>query len=153
MSQCTITIKERNYLVSDNGEIVRLPSPFRPNALLLKPSKTAHGYLRLCLKGCHKFVHQIVYEAFNGEIPVNMDIDHINGIRDDNRLQNLRVCTRKENALNRKQANRNNAVGVRGVYFHKSSGSWCFAVCGKQIFSSISKNKVISYAKEYHAGV
>jgi hypothetical protein len=153
MTQCTLTIHDRNYLVSDTGEIIRLPTPFRPNSLLLKPSITAHGYHRLCLKGCHKFVHHIVYEAFNGAIPGNMDIDHINGIRNDNRLVNLRICTRKENALNRKKANKNNAVGVRGVYLHKSSGSWCFAVSGKQLFSSILKDKVILYAEQYHAGI
>lgn len=147
-----LTINDRCYQVSESGSIVRLPSKFRPNARTLKPTKTANGYLRLCLRGCHKFVHQMVFEAFNGQIPDGMDIDHINGVRDDNRLENLRVCNRKENSLNRQKANVNNLTGVRGVHFHKSSGSWCFAVSGKQLFSSICKEKVIAYAIAYHGG-
>ena len=45
-------------------------------------------------------VHRLVWEAFNGEIPEGMEIDHINTIRDDNRLENLRCVTPKENRNN-----------------------------------------------------
>ena len=144
------TLNERDYSVSEDGSITRLPSKYRPTAKMLTPSKTANGYMRLCLSGGSKFAHQIVYEAFNGPIPNGMDVDHINGIRDDNRESNLRLATRKQNALNRQRANANNATGVRGVYLHKSSGSWVFSVSGKQLFSSIDKNKVTEYATNYH---
>ena len=45
-------------------------------------------------------VHRLVYETFFGEIPEGMVIDHINGIRDDNRIENLRCITQSENAMN-----------------------------------------------------
>jgi len=45
-------------------------------------------------------LHRLIWETFNGEIPENMCIDHINTIRDDNRLENLRVVTRQENMNN-----------------------------------------------------
>jgi hypothetical protein len=140
----------RNYLVFDDGEVIRLPTPYRKKEKKLSPTKTSSGYLRLCLVGGHKMVHRIIYEAFNGEIAKSMDIDHINGIKDDNRLCNLRAVTRTVNALNRLGSNKNSSTGVRGVYFHKSSGCWVFSVSGEILISSRLKSKVISFAENYH---
>lgn len=44
--------------------------------------------------------HRLVYEAFVGEIPQELEIDHINTIRSDNRVENLRVVTHKKNMNN-----------------------------------------------------
>lgn len=140
----------RTYLVSSDGMVTRLPTKFRKTFKVLSPYKTTSGYLRLFLNNKSKFVHQMVYEAFNGPIPAGMDIDHINGVRDDNRLSNLRTASRKQNALNRKAANSNSKSGVRGVYFHKSSQRWVFAVSGVQKRSSKSFDEVVSYAKQFH---
>jgi hypothetical protein len=155
-----IQIGIRNYSVTESGEITRLPYEFiTPNggvatkkAKVLKPTKTKNGYMRLCLSDGHYMAHRIVFEAFNGAIPAGMDIDHINGIREDNRLENLRLATRRQNALNRQKANANNSAGARGVYFHHSSGCWVFAVSGKQLMSSKDKQKVIDFALDYHDG-
>jgi hypothetical protein len=46
-------------------------------------------------------IHSLVMEAFVGERPNGYEIDHINRIRDDNRLENLRYCSKSENMLNR----------------------------------------------------
>ena len=42
-------------------------------------------------------VHRIVYECFNGTIPDGKVIDHVNNIKDDNRLCNLQLMTHQEN--------------------------------------------------------
>ena len=59
------------------------------------------GYLR-CRGGYGErvLVHRLVWETFVGEIPSGYQIDHKNTIRDDNRLENLRCVTPKENANN-----------------------------------------------------
>lgn len=45
-------------------------------------------------------VHRAIYETFVCEIPEGYEIDHINTIRDDNRIENLRCVTPKENSNN-----------------------------------------------------
>ena len=45
-------------------------------------------------------VHRLVYETFVGEIPQGYEIDHINTVRTDNRLDNIRCVSHKENMNN-----------------------------------------------------
>lgn len=52
----------------------------------------------------------------------NMDIDHINRNRLDNRRSNLRHCTRSENCLN--SGPRSPASGFKGVYWNNRKSKW-----------------------------
>ena len=71
---------------------------------ILKPEKVFDGYERVCLskngKDKHYRVATLVYEAFLGPIPEGLEIDHINGIRTDNRLENLRAVSHRANCWN-----------------------------------------------------
>ena len=50
-------------------------------------------------------------------------IDHINGIKDDNRIINLRECTTQQNGMNR-GPQKNNSSGYKGVGWSKKSSKW-----------------------------
>lgn len=71
---------------------------------ILKPEIVFDGYQRVCLcikgKKKHFRVATLVFEAFNGPIPESKELDHINGERTDNRLENLRVVSHLENCWN-----------------------------------------------------
>ena len=70
---------------------------------IIKPYYTSrYWYVNLMHNGIKKDyrVHRLVYRAFIGEIPNDMVIDHIDGNRDNNSLNNLRCVTRTENAAN-----------------------------------------------------
>lgn len=71
---------------------------------ILKPENVYNGYERVFLckngKGVHKRVATLVYESFIGAIPEGLEIDHANGERTDNRLENLRAVSHQENCRN-----------------------------------------------------
>ena len=68
----------------------------------VKPSINNCGYEFICYKE-HSivYVHRLVYEAFKGEIPEELEIDHIDRNKHNNNPDNLRLVTRKENCKNR----------------------------------------------------
>lgn len=61
---------------------------------------TSKGYMQMRTKISQNYVHRIIWETFYGEIPNGYQIDHINTVRTDNRLENLRLVTCKENGNN-----------------------------------------------------
>lgn len=77
-------------------------------------SLDAHGYVVIGHKGKLLKAHRVIWEIFNGEIPHGMNIDHINGVRSDNRIENLRLVTKEGNAKNRRLSTRN-VTGLHGV--------------------------------------
>jgi hypothetical protein len=79
--------------------------------------RRADGYVNVAVKGKRYQVHRVAWLMTHGVWPA-ADIDHVNGVRDDNRLINLREATRSENCRNR-GATVNNRTGFKGVCWHK----------------------------------
>ena len=89
--------KKYNLWVSKEGLCFKVLN----GKLKLKPTIESRGYLRVYYNGKHKaFVHRIVWETFKGDIPDGMVIDHIDTHKDNNRLDNLKMCSQKENMNN-----------------------------------------------------
>jgi hypothetical protein len=76
------------------------------------------GYLEVHIDGKNYRVHRIVYYMHHGHIDDTMQIDHIDGNRANNRIENLRLVTNSQNGHNRK-ISKNNTSGVKGVYWNK----------------------------------
>jgi len=77
------------------------------------------GYLRVGIDGQRYFAHRIVWQMFHGSMPDGM-LDHINDIKTDNRIENLRLSNACLNGQNRRFAQKNNVCGLLGVTALKS---------------------------------
>jgi len=88
-------------IMREDGKFKRTTptSPFK--GVWQDGSLNAYGY-RVCGLGRNKVVQvsRLMVEAFMGEIPKGMFVDHINGHRADNRISNLRIVTRRQNQQN-----------------------------------------------------
>ncbi len=86
-------------------------------------STDAHGYRVVCTgKRVYK-VHRVAWLLTHGEWPPG-PIDHINGIRHDNRITNLRIATAQSNPQNIRLPQRNNTSGYLGVSWSKHRRKW-----------------------------
>ena len=96
------------YFINKNGEIL---SKKRKKHKILKQRKTEYGYMRIHLtindKGKHLRVHRLLALTFIDNPNNHKMVDHINRIRDDNRLENLRWVNRCQNAQNSKKPSTN----------------------------------------------
>ena len=137
-----------NYFINKNGKIKNIKS-----GKILNGCKNSDGYIRVNLsknrKGKTYSIHRLVAIAFI-ENPENKPmIDHINTIRNDNRLENLRWVTRSENMQNT-IVYINNKLGIKNISIIYDNNNKYFAydktINGKRHTKSF---KTLEYAIEY----
>lgn len=80
-----------------------------------------NGYKQGRILGGTYLAHRIIYLRHHGHLPT--EIDHINGIYDDNRICNLESSDRSKNMRNSKKPSHNKS-GVIGVYYDKKLKKW-----------------------------
>ncbi len=80
------------------------------------------GYVVVTICGKRHKAHRLAWLYVHGRWPT-FAMDHINGIRTDNRLSNLREATCAENQQNRGKP-RNNKSGMLGVSWSGAAGKW-----------------------------
>jgi hypothetical protein len=102
---------------------------------LLKRKKLKHAYRTN--KGQTVHLHRFIMGLEKGD---KRQVDHINGNGLDNRRENLRVCTIRENQFNRGR-NKNNTSGYKGVIWNKQAHKW-------QARIHIPKQKHLGYFNE-----
>ncbi len=80
------------------------------------------GYRTINIEGYHYKAHRLAWMYIYGEWP-EQQIDHVNHIRDDNRISNLRAATNRENSINRSISS-SSSSGFYGINFEKDSQKW-----------------------------
>jgi len=85
-------------------------------------AKHSTGYRYGMIFGHAYFAHRVIWAMETGEWPPDQ-IDHINGVRNDNRLVNLRAVSRAVNSKNQRRP-KSNTSGVIGVCWHRTHGKW-----------------------------
>jgi len=84
-------------------------------------TQNGNGYWHITIKDKIYKAHHLVYLYHNQKLPKM--IDHINHIKNDNRIENLREVTDSENGHNRGTP-KNNSSGYKGVSWAKANKKW-----------------------------
>ena len=82
---------------------------------------STNGYWQISVHNKKRPAHRLAWLYMTGEWEA--ELDHINGIRTDNRIDNLRPVTRSENMRNMK-LRKDNSSGITGVYFCNTENKW-----------------------------
>ena len=80
-----------------------------------------NGYYRTFVNGKAIYNHRAIFFMHHGYLPKMLD--HINGMKTDNRIENLREATYEQNNAN-KAMQKNNKSGCRCVFWHKPTSLW-----------------------------
>ncbi|MDA8960768.1 HNH endonuclease [Akkermansiaceae bacterium] len=110
MEQWRETLPSSRYKVSDRGNVRG------PSGKHLKPTLMQIGYFSVALsfkshKVVRDYVHRLVAEAFLGQLSDGLIVNHKNHNKLDNRLGNLEIISRKDNASHWAAAKRSTAAG------------------------------------------
>jgi len=74
-----------------------------------------NGYCKIRCNNNVYYCHRIIYEMHYGKIPKNLQIDHIDRNKSNNKIENLRLANSKENSRNKSS---------KGFTWSKSSKKW-----------------------------
>lgn len=98
------------------------------------------GYVCIGLFGVTRKAHRLAWLLHHGFWPESQ-IDHADGCRTNNRINNLRPATPLENSYNKSKTKKNTS-GFPGVSFHRQSGKWRATIKaqGKQHSLGLHKN-------------
>ena len=116
-----------------------------------------NNYFQISIHKRFYQAHRLAWFFSYGEWPP-AHIDHINGIKHDNRLANLRKATHSENCMNT-GLRKSNTSGVKGVFWRKDDQRWgaCIGINGKNlhlgIFDTIEEAETcVKAARSLHHG-
>ena len=91
-------------------------------------------YIQIRFKGIIYKAHRLAYYMYHGVDPLENLVDHKHNPKTNNKIKNLRLANKSQNAMNRVNLNSNNTSGAIGVNWCKSYKKWraVIAINGKQ---------------------
>ena len=99
-----------------------------PKTLEAGTQNKSSGYLSVRVHGRLYQVHRVVMLMCYGFYGEGLEVDHINHVKNDNRLVNLRFVTHGGNMRNQSVSSKNTS-GVTGVYFSKAKKQYVAQIC------------------------
>jgi HNH endonuclease len=93
------------------------------------------GYRQVAINGATYLEHRVIWTMIFGDIPPGLEIDHIDSVKDNNDINNLRLATRSQNKANTGMI-KNNTSGFKGVHWHAGGKYWQASIRkdGKDIY-------------------
>ena len=109
-------------------------------------SPWVNGYMAISIKGVKYLEHRIVFYMVHEYFPKT--VDHINGDKTDNRIENLRAATYSENQCNVPLAS-NNVSGHKGVTFYKRINKWRAQIAFRKVVKHLGYFETKELAVEF----
>jgi hypothetical protein len=106
-------LKELFYYNPETGLFTRIKDTGNAHVGDVAGTISQTGYVYISVNGKGYRAHRLAWLYLHGSLPECL-IDHINGIKHDNRLVNLRLCNKEQNGFNSKLQSRNK-FGFKGV--------------------------------------
>ena len=135
-------IDYQNYLIYNDGKVQN-----KKTKRYLKPRTNNHGYLYVNLykdkkRKTHK-IHRLVGLHYIANPENKRSIDHINRIRTDNRVENLRWATDSENCQNT-IVSKNNKLGIKNICYQKRDNVYKY----EKVINKVKHYKYFKTLKE-----
>jgi len=116
-------LKELLYYHPESGDFIRLTQSGSAVPGDQCGAPDSRGYLKIRLDGGGQYYsHRLAWLYTHGSWPDDY-IDHKNGVKDDNRIANLRPCSNTQNQHNA-GLSVTNTSGFKGVCWAKDTGKW-----------------------------
>ncbi len=121
--------------------------------------KNPNGYINISVDGKLYKAHRIAWLIITGSWPV-AETDHINGVRDDNRIDNLREATKSLNQQNQRVPRRDNTSGYLGVSWHAAGKAFSahIRIKGKKLYLGLftdpakAHQAYLDAKRQFHVG-
>lgn len=111
----------REIFVADGGLLRYAVSVGSRKAGAVAGTRHNKGYWQVGLDGKRLQAHRVIFALHHGYLPEQ--VDHINGNKSDNRIENLRAATNAQNHWNTGLRSTNKS-GVKGVHWNKAASKW-----------------------------
>lgn len=144
LSDFRILIDADNYMIANDGRVLSLKTH-----RILKQGTNLPGYKYVSIKmndgsRKNKAIHRLVYQNFLGDIPANLQVDHINGNKLDNHITNLRLLSPSENMVKNQDRRRQKNFGFKFDEEYISFAKW---ILQKKFYSNIKSAQLLGMSE------
>ena len=94
----------------------------------ITPQESGRGYKIVQIRRKNYYLHRLLAQAFLPNYSKNLQVDHINGNKEDNRLENLRLVTPLGNSVGYQKKRKNTTSRFKGVSFCPQQRKWKAAI-------------------------
>tara|TARA_R110000803_G_scaffold69877_1_gene132482 strand:- start:1215 stop:1730 length:516 start_codon:yes stop_codon:yes gene_type:complete len=155
MQSKTLTINDTEITVHADGSISKPDRRFKDNRIKRKfGSRDSNGYMVVVIGRKMFKNHRVTARAFFSDYSEDLEVDHVNGIVSDNRIENLRMATSSENNRAYRSKPKNCSSRWRGVCQPTGSKKWlaqCQAGSGNKYIGMFDNERDAAIAYDAYA--
>lgn len=130
----------------NNGNLLRKKDGLRTKIGDVAGWGNGNGYIRLDVDGYKYYAHRLIWIYHNGQCEESM-IDHIDGNKSNNKIENLRLSNFSKNGLNRNKPRKDSTTGLIGVLCTTKKN-------GKKVYQSkLTVNKEVVFSKNFKTAI